>query len=209
MDVYASERAKPREGWNESYPDEANRNTKVILKTAVSYNEAFSEWEAEGSSAKQQGAVLGAVSWTDDIVGSFKPTALDPSLRNLNGIPACDAQEANDKVFHEYGFVNWSSGYDFKQNYGLIPGLILARQTSGHLDSMGAKAAADDLADAESVTEYGKTVRFVRDEAGKLLLAVKLTRPEGMTGYTQIRFSLELPRAGETLTVNGLSLIHI
>ena len=102
MDVYASERAKPREGWNESYPDEANRNTKVILKTAVSYNEAFSEWEAEGSSAKQQGAVLGAVSWTDDIVGSFKPTALDPSLRNLNGIPACDAQEANDKVFHEY-----------------------------------------------------------------------------------------------------------
>jgi len=203
MDVYASERAKPREGWNESYPDEANRNTKVILKTAVSYNEAFSEWEAEGSSAKQQGAVLGAVSWTDDIVGSFKPTALDPSLRNLNGIPACDAQEANDKVFHEYGFVNWSSGYDFKQNYGLIPGLILARQTSGHLDSMGAKAAADDLADAESVTEYGKTVRFVRDEAGKLLLAVKLTRPEGMTGYTQIRFSLELPRAGETLTVNG------
>ncbi len=91
MDVCQRTR-KAREGWNESYPTKQTGIIKVILKTAVSYNEAFSEWEAEGSSAKQQGAVLGAVSWTDNIVGSFKPTALDPSLRNLNGIPACDAQ---------------------------------------------------------------------------------------------------------------------
>lgn len=203
MDVYASENAKLRKNWNPSYPDEANRNTKIILKTAVSYNEAFSEWEAEGSSAKQQSAVLGIVPWMDDIGVSFMPVALDPNLRDLEGIPACDAQAKNDKVFHEYGFVLWSDGFDYLQNYSMIPGLKLSRTKSAHLDSMGAKAATDDLTQAESVTEYGKTVKFVRDEMGKLLLAVKLSRPQGKNDYTQIQFTMTLPRAGEMLDVNG------
>ncbi|MFR6185348.1 MAG: hypothetical protein ACLUJG_07140 [Lawsonibacter sp.] len=66
MDVYASERAKPREGLEtRATPTKQTGIPKSFWKTAVSYNEeAFSEWEAEGSSAKQQGDCFGLPSWT-------------------------------------------------------------------------------------------------------------------------------------------------